>query len=124
VPIGAVQKCLPSRSHSGPRSLLKPIYPTAYSRFYGTEDLHTHIRWRAIKPLVFSACLTGAEVILDVGCGDGSTDKSCEVAERYAKSDPRIKLLRKGNGGVSSALNGAYRKSGGERHGVSRDHGE
>jgi ubiquinone/menaquinone biosynthesis C-methylase UbiE len=80
MPIGAEQRYLPSRCHSGLRSLLKPLYPTAYFCVYGTEDLHTHIRWRAIKPFVSSACRTGAEVILDVGCGYGSI--SFEVAQR------------------------------------------
>jgi glycosyltransferase involved in cell wall biosynthesis len=47
-------------------------------------------------------------------CDDGSTDASCEVVEHYALLDPRIKLLRKENGGVSSALNAAYRESKGE----------
>jgi hypothetical protein len=47
-------------------------------------------------------------------CDDGSTDESCNVAERYALKDPRIKLLRKNNGGVSSALNAAYRDCKGE----------
>jgi hypothetical protein len=47
-------------------------------------------------------------------CDDGSTDNSCEVIERCARRDPRIKLIRKENGGVASALNVAYRASKGE----------
>jgi len=47
-------------------------------------------------------------------CDDGSTDDSCEVVEHYASRDPRIKLVRKKNGGVSSALNAAYRESHGD----------
>jgi glycosyltransferase involved in cell wall biosynthesis len=54
---------------------------------------------------------TNFEVIV---CDDGSTDESCEVVESYAKSDPRIKLTRKENGGVASALNAAYRESKGQ----------
>ncbi len=47
-------------------------------------------------------------------CDDGSTDNSCEVIEGYARRDPRVKLVRKPNGGAASALNAAYRKSRGE----------
>lgn len=44
-------------------------------------------------------------------CDDGSGDESCEIVERYAQQDARIKLIRKQNGGVASALNAAYRES-------------
>lgn len=47
-------------------------------------------------------------------CDDGSTDNSCEVVEAYAQRDSRLKLLRKQNGGVASALNAAYRESSGK----------
>jgi len=47
-------------------------------------------------------------------CDDGSTDDSCEVIERYAGRDPRIRLIRQKNGGVASALNAAYRTGQGE----------
>lgn len=43
-----------------------------------------------------------------VVCDDGSTDNSCQVVERFASQDARIKLIRQANGGVSSALNAAY----------------
>lgn len=46
-------------------------------------------------------------------CDDGSTDNSCEIVEAYTQTHSRLKLLRKQNGGVSSALNAAYRKSSG-----------
>lgn len=36
---------------------------------------------------------------------DGSSDRSLEICERYAKEDARIKVLAKENGGVSSARN-------------------
>lgn len=42
------------------------------------------------------------EIIL---VNDGSTDSSGEICEEYAARDPRIKLLHKENGGLSSARN-------------------
>ncbi|MBW4630304.1 MAG: glycosyltransferase [Brasilonema octagenarum HA4186-MV1] len=47
-------------------------------------------------------------------CDDGSTDNSCEVIENYTQKDSRIKLVRKPNGGVATALNAAYRESKGQ----------
>ena len=45
---------------------------------------------------------------------DGSTDQSYEVALQNAAGDPRVKVLRKANGGISSARNCALRESKGE----------
>ena len=36
---------------------------------------------------------------------DGSTDKSGQICDRYAKEDPRIRVIHKKNGGSSSARN-------------------
>jgi glycosyltransferase involved in cell wall biosynthesis len=47
-------------------------------------------------------------------CDDGSSDNSCEVITTYLQKDPRIKLIRKQNGGIATALNAAYRESQGE----------
>lgn len=47
-------------------------------------------------------------------CDDGSKDNSCEVIETYVQKDSRVKLIRKQNGGVSSALNAAYQESKGQ----------
>ncbi len=47
-------------------------------------------------------------------CDDGSTDRSCEVIETYVEKDSRVKLIRKENGGVATALNAAYQESKGE----------
>lgn len=42
------------------------------------------------------------EIIL---INDGSTDRSGEIADRYAEQDFRVKVIHKNNGGVSSARN-------------------
>lgn len=42
------------------------------------------------------------EVIL---VDDGSTDSSPSICDRYVSSDPRFRMIRKSNGGVSSARN-------------------
>jgi glycosyltransferase involved in cell wall biosynthesis len=45
---------------------------------------------------------------------DGSTDKSCTIAEKYAERDSRITLIDKTNGGLSSARNTGIRYANGE----------
>ncbi|MDD2786347.1 MAG: glycosyltransferase [Patescibacteria group bacterium] len=42
---------------------------------------------------------------------DGSTDNTAEVVEEYAIRDPRIRLLRKPNGGKATALNMGMREA-------------
>lgn len=43
---------------------------------------------------------------LEIICiDDGSTDKSLEILRNYEAKDPRIIVIKKGNGGVSSARN-------------------
>lgn len=79
-------------------SMLTPNYN--YARYLG----------EAIESAL-AQTYTNFEMIV---CDDGSTDNSCEIVERYAQHDARIKLIRKENGGVASALNAAYRESKGE----------
>lgn len=45
---------------------------------------------------------------------DGSPDKCGEICEAYAKQDPRIKVLHKKNGGLSSARNSGCKAAIGE----------
>lgn len=40
-----------------------------------------------------------------VAVNDGSTDASLAILQRFAASDPRVKILSKSNGGIVSALN-------------------
>ncbi len=45
---------------------------------------------------------------------DGSTDNTQEIIEKYARTDSRIKIFKKENGGPSSALNVALQNSTGD----------
>lgn len=45
---------------------------------------------------------------------DGSTDGSAALCERYAEKDARVVLVKKPNGGVSSARNAGLRRASGE----------
>ncbi len=45
---------------------------------------------------------------------DGSSDRTAETVERLASKDGRVKLIRKANGGVSSARNAGIRAAQGE----------
>lgn len=45
---------------------------------------------------------------------DGSTDQSGEICDSYAKTDKRIKVIHKQNGGVSTARNAGLLNSSGE----------
>lgn len=51
---------------------------------------------------VLAQSFTGYELLL---LDDGSTDKSIEIAERYAAQDDRIKSIRLDHGGVVPAMN-------------------
>jgi glycosyltransferase involved in cell wall biosynthesis len=42
-------------------------------------------------------------------CDDGSTDDSVAVIQQHAERDPRIRLVRKPNGGQNSAVNECFR---------------
>lgn len=45
---------------------------------------------------------------------DGSKDNSGAICEEYRKKDPRIKVIHKGNQGVSSARNEGLKRCRGE----------
>lgn len=47
-------------------------------------------------------------------CDDGSTDDSLRIADEYARRDPRVRLIRKANGGQASGFNAAFAASRGE----------
>ena len=45
----------------------------------------------------------------DVGCDDGSTDRSVEQVQRHFGHDPRVRLIQQKNGGIGAASNTAVR---------------
>jgi glycosyltransferase involved in cell wall biosynthesis len=45
---------------------------------------------------------------------DGSNDGTEEVASRFAKEDPRVRLIRQGNRGLAAARNRGLAEAGGE----------
>lgn len=51
---------------------------------------------------ILAQSYTDFEVLL---VDDGSTDKSGEICDEYAKTDSRVRVFHKANGGVSSARN-------------------
>lgn len=60
---------------------------------------------------VLNQSYSNIEIVL---VNDGSTDKSADICESYAKKDSRIKLIHKENGGLSSARNTGLESISGE----------
>ena len=85
--------------NAGPKvSLIVPVYNA--EKFIGT-----------CLDSVLAQTMADFEVIV---VDDGSSDGSLELCEGYARKDARIKVLHKGNGGVSSARNFGLEKAVGE----------
>lgn len=70
-------------------SIIVPVY-----------NVENYIR-RCVDSLI-NQTYNNLEIIL---IDDGSPDKSGEICDMYASKDERIKVIHKGNGGVSSARN-------------------
>lgn len=79
MPIGWFYSILDNQS-SFPKRFAKNIY----YRLYGISDLHTHIRWRNVYPILKINIGTSPKFILDIGCGNGLF--SIELALRNQKS--------------------------------------
>ncbi|MDE7402182.1 MAG: glycosyltransferase [Muribaculaceae bacterium] len=60
---------------------------------------------------VAAQTITDYEVVV---VDDGSTDRSAEIVENHAKSDPRIRLIHQSNAGVSAARNRGIEEARGE----------
>lgn len=60
-----------------------------------------------IDSVVAQTCKDWEYVIVD----DGSSDGTAEIARKWEQSDPRIRLVRKTNGGVCSARNRGLREA-------------
>jgi glycosyltransferase involved in cell wall biosynthesis len=95
--------------------LLKPVDLPTLSEYPLISVLTANYNYAAYLSEAIESVLaqtyTNFEMIV---CDDGSTDQSCDLVERYMSSDARIRLVRKENGGMSSAQNAAYRESKGQ----------
>lgn len=69
---------------------------------------------RFIERALESALLQTYRDLEIIVCDDGSSDSSPEMISAFEERDPRVKLIRKANGGAASALNAAYQAAGGE----------
>jgi ubiquinone/menaquinone biosynthesis C-methylase UbiE len=68
-----------NRSHLA-HLLIRACY-RAYYFGYGTPELHTHTRWRAIKRLFAAEQVPDRAFVLEVGCGHGTM--SFQVARKH-----------------------------------------
>jgi hypothetical protein len=95
--------------------LLKPVVLPPLSDYPLVSVLTPNYNYACYLPEAIDSVLEQTykhfELII---CDDGSSDESCAIVQSYAQRDPRIRLLRQGNRGATSALNAAYRESSGE----------
>lgn len=68
-----------------------------------------HNRERYIVECIQSALAQTVEDLEVVICDDGSTDRSVEQVQRHFGHDPRVRLIRRTNGGIGAASNTAVR---------------
>lgn len=79
-------------------SVLMPVY-----------NARRHLR-QAIESILGQTCRDFEFLCVD----DGSTDDSPAILAQYAGRDPRVKIITKANGGVTSALNAGLKVARGE----------
>ena len=78
MPIGSAGSVLAASKGTTP---LRRTWRRAYGTAYGCSDLHTHIRWRAIRKVIETR---GS--VVDVGCGDGM------LTLEWAKASPSVSV--------------------------------
>jgi ubiquinone/menaquinone biosynthesis C-methylase UbiE len=84
VPIGeeyAVLSPRPDANRGHLTHLLMRACYRAYYSVYGTPELHTHTRWRAVKRLLTAESVPDQAFVLEVGCGHGIM--SFQVARKH-----------------------------------------
>lgn len=67
-----------------------------------------------IEECLLSALRQTLKEIEIICVNDGSTDDSMRIVKKYAKEDPRIRIVEKENGGLSSARNAGMDAANGE----------
>ncbi len=77
-----------------------PTFSVLIAAYNGEPSLPT-----ALDSLIAQTRTDWEAIVVD----DGSTDRTAQVAARYAAADPRIRAVSKDNGGTSSARNAAAR---------------
>lgn len=102
-------------TRKAPRATLKPIpLPPLRDRPLVSVLIPSHNYASLVEGCLRSVLEQTYTRLEAVVCDDGSTDGSADIVARMATSDPRIKLIRKENGGQASALNRAFEASSGE----------
>jgi SAM-dependent methyltransferase len=84
VPIGEEFAVLSPRADANRRSLKRLLIRAFYGAYffaYGTPELHTHTRWRALKRLLTAESVPDLAFALEVGCGHGTM--SFQVARKH-----------------------------------------
>jgi len=84
----------------------KPVLPAKISIIIPVYNVENYLA-RCLETCV-SQTLYDVEIVC---VDDGSTDRSPEILELYASKDPRVKVIRQQNSGVSAARNRGIRES-------------
>ena len=86
MPIGEELAVLSPRPNAIRGRLAHVVLGTCYRAYYfvyGTPELHTHTRWRAVQNLLAAEPVPDLAFTLEVGCGEGVM--SFQVARKYKR---------------------------------------